>query len=53
MIGGRISKAKTLHTSQVFSQAQRRVNFMGNVKLALVMPATSNNRSPTVVSPTV
>jgi hypothetical protein len=37
---GRNTSAKTVQTSQVFSQAHFRVYFMGIVKLPFAMPAT-------------
>jgi hypothetical protein len=46
---GKRSRAKTVHANQVFSQAQRLVNFMGKVKLAFIKPAMIKRRKPNSV----
>jgi hypothetical protein len=51
--GGMISSAHTLHADQIFSQRQFRVNFMGRVKLAFMMPASNRIAIPEVVLPIV
>jgi hypothetical protein len=44
--GGKITSANSVHTSHVLSQFQFRVNFMGNVKLAFITPATNKITKP-------
>jgi hypothetical protein len=44
--GGRKNNAKSVQASQVFSHAQLRVNFIGNVKLPFIAPAKINMINP-------
>jgi hypothetical protein len=43
---GRTIRAKIVQSSQVFSQAQFRINFMGSVKLAFIPPASTRSANP-------
>jgi hypothetical protein len=46
---GSNTSAKSVHASQIFSQAHRRANFMGRANVALAIPATVTNISPDAV----